>query len=79
MTHERLEAGEAQDYVAYLLRMWRERSGESTRWRASLQDPHSGERMGFAGLEELFGYLRAETDDLPERHKGGSRKEGKDA
>ena len=68
MTHERIGAGEARDYVAYLLRLWRETSGESSRWRASLQDPHSGERIGFASLEELFDYLRRETGSLPERN-----------
>jgi hypothetical protein len=67
MTHERLGAGEARDYVAYLLRLWREKGGELGWWRASLQDPHSGERVGFASLEELFVYLRREIGDLPDR------------
>jgi len=66
MSQERIGAGEARDYAAYLLRLWRERSGESTRWRASLQDPHSGERVGFASLEELFVYLRRKTGNLLE-------------
>ena len=57
MTHERQEVGEARDYVAYLLRLWREKGGESTQWRASLQDPHTGEKVGFASLEVLFAYL----------------------
>lgn len=61
MTHERLRGGEARGYVAYLLRLWRETSGESSRWRASLQDPHSGERLGFAGLEELFEFLHRQV------------------
>ena len=61
MTHERKGTGEAREYVAYLLRLWRETSGESTRWRASLQDPHSGERVGFASLEELFEFLHRQV------------------
>jgi hypothetical protein len=61
MTQERKGSGEARDYVAYLLRLWREKGGGTTQWRASLQDPHSGERVGFADLEELFDYLRQET------------------
>jgi hypothetical protein len=77
MTHKRMGAVEARNYFAYLLRLWRERSGESSRWRASLQDPHSGERVGFANLEELFGYLRRETDDLPERDGGELGNEGR--
>jgi hypothetical protein len=78
MTHERIGAGEARDYVAYLLRMWREKGGELTRWRASLQDPRSGERVGFAGLEELFVYLRRETGDLLERDGETLGDEGQD-
>jgi hypothetical protein len=58
MTHERQEAGEAKDYVAYLLRLWREKGGELTQWRASLQNPHTGEKVGFANLEAFFAYLR---------------------
>lgn len=48
-------------YAAYLLRLWREKSGESAEWRASLQDPHSAERVGFASLADLFEFLESET------------------
>jgi hypothetical protein len=61
MSHERIGDGEVRDYVSYLLRLWRETSGESDRWRASLQDPHSGERLGFPGLEELFEFLHRQV------------------
>jgi len=77
MAQERKGTGEARNYIAYLLRLWREQGGESTRWRASLQDPHSGERAGFANLEELFGYLRRETGDLLERDTCGLGNEGR--
>jgi hypothetical protein len=63
MTQGGTAGGGARDYAAYLLRLWRERGGGTTRWRASLQDPHSGERVGFASLEELFGYLRREIGE----------------
>jgi hypothetical protein len=72
MACEKVKAGETQNYFAYLLRLWRESGGdlprdESTRWRASLQDPHSGERVGFANLEDLFAFLERETRfSLPE-------------
>jgi hypothetical protein len=72
MTHDRHEAGKARDYVAYLLRLWREKGGESTQWRASLQDPHTGEKEGFASLGALFAYLRrvvaVEPDSEGEQH-----------
>jgi hypothetical protein len=44
-------------YLSYLLRLWWE-GEEEAGWRASLHDPHSGERLGFASVEELFGFLR---------------------
>lgn len=56
-----------RDYISYLLRLWRVSGDEGSRhmaegaeWRASLTDPHSGRRHGFASLEELFEFLRAE-------------------
>jgi hypothetical protein len=55
----------AEDYFAYLLRLWRETGGGTTRWRASLQDPHSGEKFGFAHLDELVAFLRERTGLAP--------------
>lgn len=45
-------------YRAYLLRLWR---GTDTQWRASLDDPHTGERRAFATLEQLSEYLAQVT------------------
>lgn len=33
--------------------------------RASLHDPRTGERLGFASLDDLVVYLRQETDVEP--------------
>jgi hypothetical protein len=33
-------------------------------WRASLESARTGERAGFASLEELFGFLEKETQQL---------------
>jgi len=41
-------------YRAYLIRMWRTADGE---WRASLDDPHTGERRCFTTLERCVEYL----------------------
>ena len=54
------------DYLSYLLRMWRVRERgppgtEASAWRASLQRPGSGERIGFRSLDELFAFLCRET------------------
>jgi hypothetical protein len=43
------------EYFSYLLRMWR--TGEHSAWRASLEDPQTGERRGFGSLEALLSYL----------------------
>ena len=60
-------------YLAYLLRLWQESPGSAPReprrdpplWRASLQSPQSEERLGFAGPEELFAYLREQLSTKP--------------
>jgi len=48
-------------YVAYLLRLWQVSEGQNAVWRASLEGPHTGERRGFATLQELFTYLETEA------------------
>lgn len=54
-----------REYLAYLLRLWRADglapSGNVTNWRASLESPQSGERIGFGSLDELFTYLLEEV------------------
>lgn len=47
---------ESSSYYSYLLRLWREGKGGG-RWRASLTDPHSGERQGFGSVDDLFAFL----------------------
>ena len=65
MTQKQERAGEVSGYVSYLLRLWREKGGQTTWWRASLQDPHSGQRVGFAHLDELVAFLREQTGLVP--------------
>jgi hypothetical protein len=50
--------GGGRDYMAYLLRLWRTGLGENAAWHASLQDARTGERMGFACLDDLVAYLK---------------------
>ena len=54
-------------YCAYLLRCWQEPgSGPGPLvWRFSLEDPHTGERRGFATWERLLAFLQAELRDEP--------------
>jgi hypothetical protein len=58
-----------REHLAYLLRLWRVDNGAEAIWRASLQDVRTGERRGFAGLDEVIAYLRRQLDPPPEpRH-----------
>lgn len=50
-------------YYSYLLRLWRVKSQGQSLWRASLEDALTGERRGFASLDDLFACLRRQTDD----------------
>jgi hypothetical protein len=52
----------AAPYQAWLLRCWHEpgAAGPGGGWRFSLEDPHSGQRRGFASLERLVAALAHE-------------------
>lgn len=54
-------ADEKRRYIAYLLRLWQENHTGVSIWRASQEDPHTGQRQGFADLERLFSFLRVQT------------------
>lgn len=42
---------------SYLLSLWCTDGSESFNWRASLENPATGKRIGFAEIELLFAYL----------------------
>ena len=48
---------EAPRYQAYLLRLWLAGDDDTAVWRASLEDPHTGERRGFADVSSLLAFL----------------------
>jgi len=56
------------DYLAYLLRIWREGKGR-TPWRASLQSPHTGEQLGFGCVDDLFDFLARQIDAAENRER----------
>jgi len=62
-----------QRYMSYLLRLWQVTLKGRPVWRASLESALTGERRGFADLEDLFEFLREETAVKPEskRHDRG--------
>ncbi|MCU0522737.1 MAG: hypothetical protein MUF84_18870 [Anaerolineae bacterium] len=53
MANDRPEA-----YLSYLLRLWTSGGDERPTWRASLEDPLTGVRKGFADPDALFTFLR---------------------
>ena len=64
-------------YHAYLLRFWQERGRDLARmvvWRFSLEDPHTGERRGFANMKELLAFLEERMapglEDSPAQEQG---------
>lgn len=63
-------------YHAYLLRFWRD--GEHTAWRASLEDPHTGETFGFATVQRLYEFLDEVRGDPNARTGNDSPDEGKE-
>lgn len=55
-------------YLAYMLRLWQTKPDAGTHhveakatWRASIENPHTGERRGFLSLEALFAFLAQEV------------------
>ena len=46
-------------HLSFLLRLWQADSNHAETWRASLEDPSTGERKGFADVDALVGYLRS--------------------
>jgi hypothetical protein len=48
-------------YVSYLLRLWQTESEGQLVWRASLESPRTGARIGFLSLEGLYSFLEQET------------------
>jgi hypothetical protein len=69
-----MAAKQESNYLAFLVRL--RRDNESAPWRVTIEDPHSGEKRGFAGLAEFMAYLAAVTGTAPEVEAGkaGSKK-----
>lgn len=62
-------------YSSYLLRLWQTASGGKLVCRASLENARTGERVGFANLDDLFDYLRVQAGlvQAAERDANGSQ------
>ena len=64
MTNAPESTAQQPDYLSYLLRLWRMK-GSAAAWRGSIESPHTGERLGFGSLDELFAFLREQTGAMP--------------
>jgi hypothetical protein len=52
-------------YMSYLLRLWQIKEKGKLVWRASLESPGSGERVGFGSLPELYHFLQQQIRIFP--------------
>ena len=50
--------------AVYLLSLWQSHTEGAPAWRAWLECPSTGERRGFATLDELYGYLKIRLSQL---------------
>ncbi|MBN1937627.1 MAG: hypothetical protein JW934_23420 [Anaerolineae bacterium] len=70
----------SHSYLSYLLRMWRSGESEQAIWRASLEDPMTGERQGFHTLPDLFAFLermsRSGNEQAPTDNRQAELEEG---
>lgn len=62
------------NYNAYLVRLWQE--SPNAAWRASAQCAHTGEKLYFATLAELFTFLETQTRVDPPQKDPGEGREG---
>ena len=65
------ECDRSPTYLSYMLRLWQagSRDGKSV-WRASLENPHTGERVAFGDAKDSFAFLAdlmADSDDMSAR------------
>jgi hypothetical protein len=68
-------------YQSYMLRCWEicsQHPNQSTIWRFSLEDPRTGEKIGFADLDALVTFMRTEfkTSDGLSLYESQNEKEG---
>jgi hypothetical protein len=54
-------AARERRYLSFLLRLWQVRQNGDETWRASLENPRTGERRGFANIRDLNKFLLQQT------------------
>ncbi|MFZ0548983.1 MAG: hypothetical protein WAM60_26285 [Candidatus Promineifilaceae bacterium] len=53
---------DSADYQAFLLRVWRE--DDHSGWRASLENPYTGQSVGFSSMKQLYEFLEEKTSGV---------------
>ncbi len=48
---------QSDNKCSFILRLWQVKQSNTPDWRVSLEIPETGQRIGFASLEQLFAYL----------------------
>ena len=48
------------NYFAYMLRLWRD--DEHSPWRVMLENPHTGQSLGFSSMTALYAFLDGQTE-----------------
>jgi hypothetical protein len=61
-------------YLSYLLRLWVEEVNGQLVWRASIEDPFSSKRRGFARPKDLFRYLEEKMHTNEQNQETSSEK-----
>jgi len=51
-----------QNYLAFMVRIWSGRTKERALWCATLDNAHTGEHRNFTSLDDLYGYLKLQSD-----------------
>jgi hypothetical protein len=48
---------QSNNKCSFILRLWQAEQSNTPDWRASVEIPETGRRIGFASLEQLFAFL----------------------
>lgn len=64
---------QARVYRSFLLRLWRSNREEPSHWMASVEETGSGERHGFATLDDAMAFLEAQIEG--QEQPGGGTEE----
>ena len=74
MDQQTTRDGKPEEYLSFVLRLWHQGKQGGT-WLSSLQNPITGERTGFACMDELFEFLLDKTRQGETFHRDNDSEE----